>query len=150
MVGLPKQLITWLLEQDQTKDFECKRYHQKRSLDANAYCWVLCSKIADATGQTKDEVYLRMIHDYAPSILIPVKAEKEVKGFFKYYELFKTSTISKIPADYYRVMKGSSDMDASEMAKFIDHIIDECHDLDIETMTPSEIQRLKETWNAKE
>lgn len=146
MIGLPKQIITWLLEQDQTKDFECKRYHQKRSLDANAYCWVLCQKIADAVGKKKDDVYLDMIHDYAPSLLVPVEAKKEVKGFFKYYELFETSNIHGVPADYYKVWKGSSDMDSAEMAKFIDHIIDECHDLNIETMPPAEVQRIKEMW----
>ena len=36
---------------DTLKDFdvdvEIKRHRQKRSLDANAYCWVLCEKIAD-------------------------------------------------------------------------------------------------------
>lgn len=146
MVGTPKKLIAWLLEQDETKEYEITRYHQKRSLDANAYCWVLCSKIADVIMSTKDEIYLQMIHEYAPSMLIPVTSEKEVKGYFKYYEFFQTSTINGVPADYYKVFKGSSDMDAYEMGRFIDHIIDEAKALDIETMTPSEIQRLKEMW----
>lgn len=146
MIGFPKQIITWLLEQDQTKEYEVTRHHKKRSLDANAYCWVLCTKIADALLVSKDDIYLKMIHDYAPSILIPVEAGKEVKGFFKYYQLFKTSTINDVPADYFRVWKGSSDMDSAEMARFIDCIIQEAQALDIETMTPAEIQRLKEMW----
>lgn len=150
MVGIPKRLISWLLEQDQTKEYEVTRYHKKRSLDANAYCWVLCTKIADVVMSTKDDIYLQMIHEYAPSMLIPVMSETEVKGYFKYYEFFQTSTINAVPADYYKVFKGSSDMNAYEMALFLDHIIEECHDLGIETMTPNEIQRLKETWNAKE
>lgn len=41
-----------------------KRYHEKRSLDANAYCWVLCSKIAEKVGSSKDEVYEQMLQDY--------------------------------------------------------------------------------------
>ena len=146
MVGFPKQLITWLLEQDQSKEYEVTRHHKKRSLDANAYCWVLCSKIADVVMATKDEIYLQMIHEYAPCILIPVMAGNEVKGYFKYYELFKTSTINDVPADYYKVFKGSSDMDAYEMGKFIDHIVEDAQALGIETMTPSEINRLKEMW----
>ena len=146
MVGLPKRLIQWLLEQDQTKEFEVTRYHKKRSLDANAYCWVLCSKIADVVMATKDEIYVQMIHEYAPSMLIPVTSETEVKGYFKYYEFFQTSTINGVPADYYKVFKGSSDMNAYEMGKFIDHIIEDAQALDIETMTPSEIDRLKEMW----
>ena len=147
MIGFPKQLITWLLEQDQSKEFEVTRFHKKRSLDANAYCWKLCSMIADVVMATKDEIYEQMIHEYAPSMLIPVQSETEVKGFFKYYEFFQTSTINGTPADYYKIFKGSSDMNAYEMGRFIDHIIDEAKALDIDTMTPSEIQRLKEMWN---
>ena len=146
MIGIPKKLIAWLLEQDQTKEYEVTRHYKKRSLDANAYCWVLCSKIADVVMATKDDIYLQMIHEYAPSMLIPVMAETEVKGYFKYYKLFQTSTINGVPADYYKVFKGSSDMNAYEMGKFIDHIIEEAKALDIETMTPSEIERLKEMW----
>ena len=46
MVGTQKQLITFLLEQEKDKQFEIKEYKPKRSLTANAYCWVLCDKIA--------------------------------------------------------------------------------------------------------
>jgi hypothetical protein len=146
MVGTTKQLIIWLAGQNTDKQFEVSPYHKKRSLDANAYCWLLCTKIADTLLTTKEDIYLQMIKKYAPSILIAVRAEKEVKGFFIYYELFETSTINNKPADYYRVWKGSSDMDASEMAKFIDCIIEDAKEMDIETLPPSEIKRLKEMW----
>lgn len=146
MVGKANELIIWLAGQNTDKKFEVSPYHPKRSLDANAYCWVLCTKIADALFVTKEDIYLQMLKKYAPSILIPVRAEKEVKGFFKYYVLFETSTISGQPADYYRVWKGSSDMDSAEMSQFIDHIIDEAKQMDIETIPTDEINRLKELW----
>ena len=47
MIGTQKQLITWLLEQDNTKQYELKEYKQKRSLDSNAYAWVLLGKLQD-------------------------------------------------------------------------------------------------------
>ena len=31
-----------------------KEFKQRRSLDANAYCWVLCDKIAKKVGSTKE------------------------------------------------------------------------------------------------
>lgn len=34
-----------------------KPYKEKRSLDANAYCWVLIGKIAESIHASKDEVY---------------------------------------------------------------------------------------------
>ena len=47
MIGTPKELIRWLLEQDPEKRFEVEEHHEKRSLQANAYAWVLIQKIAD-------------------------------------------------------------------------------------------------------
>ena len=146
MIGSPKQIINWLLEQDQTKDYECKRYFKKRSLDANAYCWVLCTKIADVTGNTKEGVYKKMLEDYAPQILVPVTHNRNIEGYFRYATFDCTTTINGVEADYYRVIKGSSDFDSAEMARFIDCIIQEAQALDIETMTPAEIMRLKEMW----
>lgn len=37
---------------------------QKRSLDANAYAWVLMGKIAEKVGTCKDDVYLQMLERY--------------------------------------------------------------------------------------
>ena len=42
---------------DSKLSIEIKKYRKKRSLDANAYCWVLCDKIAKTIGATKEEVY---------------------------------------------------------------------------------------------
>lgn len=41
-----------------------KRKRQKRSLDANAYAWVLMEKIAAAVGRSKDDIYLDMLERY--------------------------------------------------------------------------------------
>ena len=31
--------------------------HPRRSLDANAYLWILCDKLAAVLGSTKEEIY---------------------------------------------------------------------------------------------
>ena len=36
---------------------EAKKYREKRSLDANAYAWVLFTKIAEVVQSSKDEIY---------------------------------------------------------------------------------------------
>ena len=41
---------------------------------------------------------------------------------------------------------GSSNYNTADMSRLIDGIISDCHELDIETMTPSEISRLKAAW----
>ena len=41
---------------------------------------------------------------------------------------------------------GSSEFDTKQMAIFIDGIVNEATDLKIPTMTPGEIERIKEQW----
>ena len=57
----PKRLYEELQNIDNI-DVEAKKHRKKRSLDANAYCWVLCDKIAkelskEGTVITKENIY---------------------------------------------------------------------------------------------
>lgn len=146
MIGNPRQCIEWLFNQDRDKLFEIKEHKEKRSLNANAYAWSLIGKIADVIGTTKDEMYLRMLEDYGQSILIPLPVGKNPSGYFKYYEYLQTSQINGKDADWYKVIKGSSDYDTKEMSILIDGIVQEAKELDIDILPPDEILRLKEMW----
>ena len=48
--------------------------------------------------------------------------------------------------NHYRLIKGSSQYDTKEMSLFIDGIVSECKEQGIETMTPSELDQLKQSW----
>lgn len=50
-----------------------KREH--RSLDANGYLWVLCQKIAEAAGITKEEVYLDAVRHAGQFEYLPIRAD---------------------------------------------------------------------------
>ena len=45
-------------------NIEAKKYRAKRSLDANAYAWVLFTKIAEVVKNSKDEIYENMLQKY--------------------------------------------------------------------------------------
>ena len=49
------------LKNENKLNIEMKKWYKKRSLDANAYCWVLCNNIANELSKneitTKEEVY---------------------------------------------------------------------------------------------
>ena len=64
MIGTPQEVIQWLFDQDKNKKFEIKPYHKKRSLNANAYAWMLIGKIADVVRNSKEEVYIEMLKKY--------------------------------------------------------------------------------------
>ena len=48
---------------DKPVSINIKAAHQRRSLDANAYAWVLIDKLAEELGITKTEVYQELIRN---------------------------------------------------------------------------------------
>lgn len=46
---------------DKDFDITVKQHREKRSLDANAYAWVLITAIADELRASKDEIYFEML-----------------------------------------------------------------------------------------
>lgn len=131
---------------------EIKKYHPRRSLDANAYCWVLCDKIAEAVRSTKEDVYKLAVRDAGVFDFLPVKqdkAEKFVLAWGKQGLGWYAEDIGASKLDGYAKMMiyyGSSSYDSREMARLIDHLVDEAKNLDIETMPPDELNALLGAW----
>ena len=64
-------------------DIEIKKHREKRSLDANSYCWVLCDEIAkelskDGAIFSKEDVYkehIRIFGTFIPTIVTEIAFE---------------------------------------------------------------------------
>lgn len=149
MIGKPEEIMRWLWNQDREKLFEIKQHREKRSLTANAYAWVLIGKIADVIRASKDEVYLMMLKRYGQSEVISVLANVSLEGYFKYFDIIGQGIVNDTLFSHYRVYKGSSEYDTREMDVLIDGIISEAKELDIETLPPAEIARMKNLWRAE-
>lgn len=128
-------------------DIEIKQHREKRSLNANSYCWKLITEIANVNRTSKDEVYIEMLRRYGQSDMVSVLSHINVSSYFKYYEEAGTSRLNGKNFTHYKVFKGSSEYNTKEMAILIDGVIYECKSLGIETMTPGELKRLKESWS---
>ncbi len=129
-----------------------KKYRKKRSLDANAYCWVLCSRIAEKVGSSKDDVYEQMLQDYGyfyededGHVVVTVKSGVDMSRIGGHWKFYKDD--GKFSA--YLKIKGSSEYDSAEMSHFIDKIICEAKELGIPTATPDEIERMKVLWKGE-
>lgn len=146
MIGKAEEILKWLWEQDRDKVFEIKEHKEKRSLTANAYAWSLIGKIADALRTSKEETYLAMLKRYGQSDMVSVLSSIDVSGYFKYYEPIANTTLQGKDFTHYRVYKGSSEYDSKEMAVLIDGIVSEAKEMNIETLPPNEVERLKEMW----
>ena len=126
---------------------DIKQYREKRSLNANNYAWELITKIADKMLLSKEDVYLRMLKEYGQSEMISVLSHIDISPYLKYYEEAGTSTLNGKEFTHYKVYKGSSEFDTREMSIFIDGIVQEAKNLDIETMTPNQIAEMESAWN---
>ena len=147
MIGRPDEIVQWLFKQDRDKLFEITEKKEKRSLNANSYFWCLVGKIADALRTSKDEVYLTMLKRYGQSEMVSVVSSVDVTGYFKYYEEVARTHLQGKEFVHYRIFKGSSEYNTQEMAVLIDGIISEAQEMDIETLPPQMVERLKEMWN---
>lgn len=134
---------------------QLKRHSKKRSLDANAYFWVLCDRLAQATGFTKEEIYRNTIREIGGVSEVVCMPSKAVKQFCKNWNAnglgCQTETQpSKISGcTNVVVYYGSSTYDTKQMAALIDSIVQDCQAVGIETKTPAELALLVEEWGTK-
>lgn len=63
------------LKNENKLNVELKKYKKKRTLDSNAYCWVLLGKIQDALRVPKEEIYIDLIRNIGSYEIVPVKDE---------------------------------------------------------------------------
>lgn len=132
-----------------------ERKRQKRSLDANAYCWVLCRKIAEKIGSTDREVYKEAVKDWGLTTIRPER-EDLVDDLVRMWDgmgignahdiLGKSKLEGYVNVKYYY---GSSQYNTKQMARLIDGIVQEAKEQEIETMTPAELEKMKVDWAAK-
>lgn len=149
MVGKADEVIKWLLNQDREKLFEVKPYRQKRSLNANAYAWMLINEMANRLRTSKDEVYQEMLKRYGQSRVISVLSEIDISRFVKYYEEIGKGHVEGKEFTHYRCFIGSSEYDSREMAILIDGIVDEAQELGIDTLPTTAVERMKALWQGQ-
>lgn len=136
-------------------DLDVKEHREKRSLDANAYAWVLMHRLAEKMGMKPTEVYRQYIPDVGDNYTPMCVREQDVERFVKSWEgngiawPVMDLGMSQVPGcRTLMAYHGSSTFDTRQMSKLIDMIVQDCKALDIETMTPDKLAMLKEAWDA--
>ena len=133
---------------DKEYDLVIKEHKEKRSLDSNAYCWLLCNKIADVLSTDKDSVYRANLMAFGQSdrIIVLEEALESLKRSYKYTEI--ASKFERKGKKYLELIiyHGSSTYNSKEMSILINGIVQEAQALGIETMTPEELESLNSTW----
>ena len=138
---------------DRLYDLEVKEHRKKRSLDANAYAWVLINKIADALRITPKDIYRQAIQNIGGNYeILPVKAEA-AEHFKRVWEAqglgWPCVDMGKSKIDGYRNLRayyGSSTYDTRQMSQLIDNLVQDCRALDIEVKSEEEIASMMGAW----
>ena len=132
---------------------EAKPWKDKRSLDANAYCWKLLGLMADKLTRmgaptSKDDIYDQELRKYGQTGVIKIApgAKETILKSFRLWEPHEK--LYGEEARYYRVWVGSSHYNTEEMSAFIDGIVDDAKELGIETLPPDELERMMSQWRA--
>ena len=136
-------------------DLEVKEHREKRSLDANAYAWVLIHKLAAAMGMPPVEVYRLAIRDVGDNCTPMCVREKDVGRLVKSWESnglgWPVDDLgpSQVPGcRNLLAYHGSSTYNTKQMSRMIDNLVQDCKALDIETLPPEKLALLKGDWDA--
>lgn len=143
------------MEQGKSYDVEIKPHRERRSLDANAYLWVLLDKLADSLTVSKQrpvtsvEIYRQLIPN-VPNVseiicVQDIAVERLRTGWGHNGIGWVSDTMpSKIEGCTNVILYyGSSTYDTKQMSRLIDLVIAECKEQGIETLTPAELARLE-------
>lgn len=135
-------------------DVTVKKYRKKRSLDANAYFWVLVNRLADKLKIEPEGIYRTYIPDIGGGYeVVPVR-EDRIDAWEK---VWCSGHIGRMIEDmgpcrnikgYHNVRSylSSSDYDTAQMSQLIELVVADCKENGIETMTPRELDALVSRW----
>lgn len=149
-----KNAVQTILERFKpNSEYEIKAYKEKRSLSANAYFWVLADKIAKKINSTKERVYCNIVAQVGVFETLSFTSYEAMQRFKREWRQnglgWVTRTIDKenfVIQAYY----GSSRYTTAEMSVLVDFAVEAAKEMGIEVLTPEELERLKEDWDAKD
>lgn len=136
---------------------DIKEFRRSRSLDANAYAWVLIGKLAAKLRIPKDDVYRAFVREVGNNYEPLYVAEDALEAFNRQWAskgvgwfIEQTGTVLKAGENtlvgllaYY----GSSSFDSLQMSQLIELIVQDCREQGIETMPPDKLKALLERWD---
>lgn len=123
-------------------DIKIEKHRNKRSLNANNYSWELQTEIANVLRISKEEVHFEMLKSYGQRDYISMLANVNIDDYYNYYEEICTYKKNGNTFKSYMIYRGTHTYNSKEMSIFIDGVVQEARQLDIETLEDKEINEL--------
>lgn len=147
----------YLVGYDEIKDLEnlditIEKHKEKRSNDANAYCWKLCQEIADKVGNTKEDVYRQFIKDKGVYEILPIR-DAATNQFINAWQKQGLGWICEVAGKsklegYTNLIAyfGTSSYDRTQMQHFLSFVDSEAKNLGIETLDDINYKKMLEAY----
>lgn len=128
---------------------ELKKYRNKRSLDANAYFWVLVGEMAERLKTDNQSIYLQQLEKYGSYTFVVAKpkAVERLKQEWRLVKDLGEISVNGNKGIQLQCFFGSSTYDSKEMSRLIEGTIEDAKELGIDTRTPEEIAIMTSEWN---
>ena len=141
LIPAPRDEELNTLDADTEYTVSITKKNKRRSLNANAYAWVLCEKIARELSKnayiSKNDVYKRVIKEAGTFTYLPIK-NNAIGRFFEIWHGhglgWHAEDAGPAKTEGYTIVRayhGSSVYTVDEMRRLIDALIDECNQLNI-------------------
>lgn len=157
--GTARELVFKLarVADEDDRVFDLVIHREKRSLTSNGYYWQLLSKVADKHRISKSHLHNDMLRHYGQPMIIDGKpvcvmlpdTDETEKTAWESDTLHLKPTSATITGEngityrQWKMLRGSSTFDSSEMAVLISGIVQEAQQLGIETLTPRELEEMR-------
>ena len=149
--------IAWLdsaldsIEDNTEYEITLKKKAKHRSLNANAYAWVLINKLSEANGLPPEFVYreqLKAMGGHSEVVTVGQAAADKVITLWKLNGLGWTAEpIGEHDGEVDLLLSyGSSVFETWQMAQLIDNLVQDCRQIGIETMSPAELDSIIAAW----
>lgn len=149
---VPKSQIRGIEDLKEPLHLTLGQKKKKRSLAANAYLWVLCSKLGNKLKLPKEEVYRKAVREagyfdivagVSNGALEALETAWRSKGIGWQTERLE-GTINGL--NQLILYYGSSTYTTDQMARLLDIVIADAEEQGIETLTPNEKSLMLEEW----
>ena len=132
---------------------EIKKWTKQRSINANAYFHLLVNKIAEKLKVSDSEIKIRLNLEYGTpatdkngnNVVVKLPKEVEVTQFYDYAKWIADKQ-EKVMTSYYLFYKQTHTLDTKEMARLIDGTIQEAQQIEIETISPAEKEKMMKLY----
>ena len=156
--GMNEQELNELIDRELSIDI--KQWRERRSLDANAKSWLLTDRLAEklliaGVKVSKEEMHAEMVFRYGQAafdddgdpLILSTKQHVKLPEYFPYAKEIGESELNGDTFTHYRIYRASHTYDSKEFYAFMLGIIEECKEQGIETLSPAELERIKEEWS---